>query len=49
MRLNTFQKFYCIKQHDEKDCGPACLAAVIKQHGLKLPISKISNLYSRRC
>lgn len=39
--LLFFQKYYCIKQHDIKDCGPACLATVCKQYGLKVPISKI--------
>jgi ABC-type bacteriocin/lantibiotic exporter with double-glycine peptidase domain len=31
----------CIKQHDMKDCGAACLATIAKQYGLKVPISKI--------
>ncbi|KIP21244.1 Lactococcin-G-processing and transport ATP-binding protein LagD [Anoxybacillus ayderensis] len=39
--LSFFHKYYCIKQHDIKDCGPACLATVCKQYGLKVPISKI--------
>ncbi|THD17740.1 bacteriocin ABC transporter ATP-binding protein [Anoxybacillus ayderensis] len=39
--LSFFSKYYCIKQHDIKDCGPACLATVCKQYGLKVPISKI--------
>ena len=34
-------KYRCIKQHDEKDCGVACLATIAKQYGLKIPISKI--------
>ncbi|MFV8826413.1 peptidase domain-containing ABC transporter [Alkalihalobacterium sp. APHAB7] len=33
--------YHCIKQHDEKDCGAACLATIAKQYGLKIPISKI--------
>jgi len=36
-----FKKYHCIKQHDFKDCGPACLATNSKQHGLKTPIFKI--------
>lgn len=36
-----FKKYICIKQHDEKDCGVACLATISKQHGLKVPISKL--------
>jgi len=37
-------KYHCIKQHDFKDCGPACLATISKQHGLKTPISKIRDV-----
>lgn len=33
--------YTCIKQHDIKDCGAACLATISKQYGLKTPISKI--------
>lgn len=36
-----FKSYICIKQHDEKDCGAACLATIAKQYGLKVPISKI--------
>ncbi|WP_283703384.1 peptidase domain-containing ABC transporter [Clostridium perfringens] len=41
--MNCFKKkkYYCIKQHDYKDCGCACLATVCRQYGLKYPISKI--------
>ncbi len=35
------KRFFCIKQHDYKDCGCACLATICKQYGLKYPISKI--------
>lgn len=34
-------KYYCVKQHDIKDCGAACLATISKQYGLNLSISKI--------
>ncbi|WP_057540060.1 peptidase domain-containing ABC transporter [Paraclostridium sordellii] len=34
-------RYYCIKQHDYKDCGCACLATICKTYGLKYPISKI--------
>jgi len=37
-------KFSCIKQHDYKDCGCACLATICKQYGLKYPISKIRDV-----
>ncbi len=39
--FNIFKKYICIKQHDMKDCGCACLATISKQYGLKIPISKI--------
>ncbi|MBZ9621684.1 peptidase domain-containing ABC transporter [Clostridium sp. FP2] len=38
---NYFKRYVCIKQHDYKDCGAACLATISKQYGLKIPISKI--------
>ncbi|KOA19070.1 lactococcin-G-processing and transport ATP-binding protein LagD [Clostridium homopropionicum DSM 5847] len=38
---NPFKKYTCIKQHDLKDCGAACLATISKQYGLSIPISKI--------
>jgi ATP-binding cassette subfamily B protein len=41
---NPFKKYVCIKQHDMKDCGCACLATISKQHGLKIPISKIREI-----
>lgn len=36
-----FKKYVCVKQQDQKDCGVACLATISKQHGLKIPISKL--------
>ncbi len=39
--INNFKRHYCVKQHDYKDCGCACLATICKQYGLKYPISKI--------
>lgn len=35
------KKYVCIKQHDERDCGVACLATISKQYGLKVPLSKL--------
>ncbi|WP_206870948.1 peptidase domain-containing ABC transporter [Clostridium zeae] len=43
---NIFKRYVCIKQHDSKDCGCACLATVCKQYGLTIPISKIRELAS---
>lgn len=31
----------CIKQHDIRDCGAACLASVASYYGLDVPIAKI--------
>ncbi|WP_286905717.1 peptidase domain-containing ABC transporter [Clostridium sp. UBA1652] len=39
--MGILKKYVCIKQHDIKDCGAACLATISKQYGLKIPISKI--------
>lgn len=39
--MNILKKYNCVKQHDIKDCGCACLATISKQYGLKIPISKI--------
>lgn len=37
-------KFKCILQNDEKDCGPACLAAIFRKYGLKVSIAKIRDI-----
>lgn len=42
--MNILKQYHCIKQQDIQDCGPACLATISKQYGLKLPISKIREL-----
>ncbi|MGE0131583.1 MAG: peptidase domain-containing ABC transporter [Blastocatellales bacterium] len=36
-----FKPYVCVKQHDITDCGAACLAAVARTHGLKIPITTI--------
>lgn len=36
-----FKPYVCVKQHDITDCGAACLAAVARTHGLKIPITAI--------
>lgn len=38
------KKYHCIKQHDMKDCGAACLATISKTHGLKLSITRIREI-----
>ena len=37
-------KYPHIIQHDEKDCGAACLSMISEFYGLKLPISKFRSL-----
>ncbi|RDY30449.1 peptidase domain-containing ABC transporter [Lachnotalea glycerini] len=39
--MDILKKYYCVKQHDIQDCGPACIATIAKQYGLKLSVSKI--------
>ncbi|WP_142415044.1 peptidase domain-containing ABC transporter [Hathewaya massiliensis] len=41
---DIFKKYYCVKQHDYKDCGCACLATICRQYGLKYPISKLREM-----
>ena len=36
--------FKVIKQHDERDCGAACLSMIANYYGLKYPISKYRDL-----
>jgi ATP-binding cassette, subfamily C, bacteriocin exporter len=40
----SLKRYICVKQHDEKDCGAACLATISKHYGLKVPISKIREI-----
>jgi ATP-binding cassette, subfamily C, bacteriocin exporter len=42
--MTITRKYCCIKQHDITDCGPACIATIAKQYGLKLSISKIREI-----
>ena len=37
-------KFKCILQNDETDCGPACLGAIFKKYNLKVSIAKIRDI-----
>ena len=39
--MDILKKYYCVKQQDIQDCGPACIATIAKQYGLKMPVSKI--------
>ncbi len=38
------EKYICVKQHDIKDCGAACLSTISKTYDLKLQISKIREI-----
>ena len=35
------KKMHLIRQHDEKDCGAACLSMIFEYYGLKLPMAVI--------
>ena len=35
------KNIHLIKQHDEKDCGAACLAMILEYHGKKLPMAAV--------
>lgn len=37
-------KFKCILQNDETDCGPACLAAIFRKYNLNVSIAKIRDI-----
>ena len=37
-------RFKYIPQHDETDCGPACLVAIFRKYGLKVSIAKIREI-----
>lgn len=37
-------RFKYIPQHDETDCGPACLVAIFRKYGLKISIAKIREI-----
>ncbi|MGE7431487.1 peptidase domain-containing ABC transporter [Bacillus thuringiensis] len=39
--MSLFKKYHCVRQHDIKDCGAACISTVSKHYGLHIPISKI--------
>ena len=32
---------HLIRQHDEKDCGAACLSMILEYYGLKLPLATV--------
>ncbi len=38
------KKKICVKQHDAKDCGAACLSTIAKTYNLNLQISKIRDI-----
>lgn len=36
--------YFCVKQHDIKDCGPACLSTICRNYGKKISIAKLREL-----
>lgn len=42
--MSLWSHYTCIRQHDEKDCGAACLATVAKTYGLEMPITQMRDL-----
>ncbi|NLK93838.1 MAG: peptidase domain-containing ABC transporter [Clostridiales bacterium] len=42
--MNFFKKYPYVKQLDKNDCGPACLATVLKYYGYKASIAKLREL-----
>lgn len=41
MKIITNNKKVCIKQHDQSDCGAACMASVLAFYRRLMPISLI--------
>ena len=39
-----FRRFTCVKQNDQSDCGPACLAAVALHHKLPVRLEQMRSL-----
>lgn len=44
LKKNPFRTYTCVRQHDEKDCGAACLATIAKTHGLNLSVTSIREM-----
>ncbi|NDC34976.1 MAG: peptidase domain-containing ABC transporter [Synechococcaceae bacterium WB9_2_112] len=34
----------CVRQHDEEDCGAACVATVAQVHGQRLPLARVRQM-----
>ncbi|MCY8454116.1 peptide cleavage/export ABC transporter [Bacillus spizizenii] len=39
-----FKKYQCVKQLDEKDCGAACIATILRHYGSRMSLSKIRDI-----
>ena len=37
-------RWACVKQHDQRDCGAAALATIVKQHGLDIGIARVREI-----
>ncbi len=40
------KKIKKVRQHDQADCGAACLVSVAASHGLQLPLSRVREMAS---
>jgi ABC-type bacteriocin/lantibiotic exporter with double-glycine peptidase domain len=40
------KKIRKIRQHDQADCGPACLVSVAACHGIRIPLSRVREMAS---
>ena len=41
-----WRRFPRVRQHDQSDCGAACLDAIARHHGLRVPLTRIRRLAS---
>ena len=39
-----FRRFTCVKQNDQSDCGPACLATVALHHNLPVRLEQMRTI-----
>lgn len=43
------KKYVLVKQHDETDCGAACLASIAEYYGKRISISRIRYFSGTDC
>ncbi|WP_067140929.1 peptidase domain-containing ABC transporter [Oceanivirga salmonicida] len=39
-----FERYKCVLQNDERDCGPACILTIAKQYKINYPIAKLREI-----